>query len=98
MLGEPQAEIDITGLFGTPGQVRTDYVSVFNEEFESIFGSMGSFIIRKQIEDIAGGGDISEDQLPNVINKLTQSVVSIVGPEAARDLKKRLRRRCGLPV
>ncbi len=50
------------------------------------------------MDDLTQGKDISDDQLPFVINKLTESVVGVVGPDAARDLKKRLKRRCGLPV
>ena len=98
MLGEPQSEIDIGDLFGTPGAVQTDYESIFREEFECIFGTMGSFIIKKQLDDITKGEEITDERLPFIIDKLTQSVVSIVGPDAAKDLKRSLRRRCGLPV
>jgi hypothetical protein len=98
MLGEPQNEIDVVDLFGAYASTSTNYVSVFEEEFSGIFGPMGNFIIKKQVDDLSKDGSISVDQLPFIINKLTESVVGVVGPDAAKDLKKRLKRRCGLPV
>ena len=98
MLGEPQTEIDVTELFGPTSACTTDYVSIFQEEFSTIFGPMGTFIIKKQVEDITKGQDITEDRLPFIIDQLSESVVSVVGPDAARDLKKQIKRRCGIPV
>ncbi len=98
MLGDPQSEVDVGDLFGAYATPSTNYVTVFEEEFSGIFGPMGNFIIKKQVEDLTKGKGVNEDQLPFVINKLTESVVGVVGPDAAKDLKKRLKRRCGLPV
>jgi len=98
MLGEPETEIDVGGLFGHATAHSTDYSSIFSEEFESVFGAMGKFIVKKQLDDITKGEDITEDRLPFIINKISDSVVDVLGPDSARELKKRLRRKCGLPV
>ena len=98
MLGEPESGLDVGGLFGTPAHPTTNYTSVFEEEFESVFGAMGKFIIKKQVHDLTKGEGVSTDRLPYIIDKLSESVVDVVGPDTARDIKKKLRRRCGLPV
>jgi hypothetical protein len=98
MLGEPETEVDVGDLFGHASQLSTDYYNVFEEEFETVFGTMGKFIIKKQLNDLTKGNDITEDKLPFIINKLSESVVDVVGPDAARELKRSLRRKCGLPV
>ena len=98
MLGEPETSIDVGGLFGTPLHPSTNYTSVFEEEFESVFGAMGRFIIKKQVNDFTKGEGISTDRLPYIIDKLSESVVDVVGPDTAREIKRKLRRRCSLPV
>jgi len=92
------SDVDVGDLFGHSSRTTEDYSSIFKQEFETMFGQMGSFIVKKQLDDLTKGEDISPDRLPFIINKLSESVISVMGPKAAKDLKRNLRRRCGLPV
>ena len=100
MLADPDSEIiDVGSIFGHSSPTgSTDYVSIFHEEFSNMFGPMGEFIIKKQVEELTKNEDITPERLPSVIAHLSNSVESVMGKDSTRDLQKRLKRRCGLPV
>lgn len=99
MIGEPESEIDIKNLFGDSLQTaERNFTSELKVEFESLFGPVGGHIAKKQIQDFKGDGIITEADLPLVIDRLTESITSMVGNKSAKDINRKLRRRFDIPI
>lgn len=73
-------------------------VQALEDELQNHFGDIGRYIVRKQVLDIKGNKPVEIKDIPGIIEALSTSTVKIIGANNAKDLRKRLRRRCGLSV
>lgn len=73
-------------------------VSILEEEVGKMFGPAGKFIVNKQIELHKGRERLTEEDIPVVIDKIADILSSLIGAKLAKDFRKRVRRRCGLPI
>jgi hypothetical protein len=67
-------------------------------EFQNLFGDIGKYIVKKQVSDLIGGRPLEPNDLPRLIDTLSDSLTKVIGEDNAKDLKRRLRRKCGLPI
>jgi len=73
-------------------------VQVIEDEFKNHFGDIGRYIVRKQVANMKGNKAVEIKDIPALIEALSSATVKIIGANCSKDLRKRLRRRCGLPV
>jgi len=73
-------------------------VQALEDEFQNHFGDIGRYIVRKQVLDLKGDRPAEIKDIPGIIEALSTSSIKIIGANNAKDLRKRLRHRCGLPV
>jgi hypothetical protein len=100
MIGEPEHEIDVGQIFHRFSHSgHANHVLAIEEEFALTFGPVGKFIVQKQVTAMKKTRDtITDSDVPVLIEKLTATVTGMIGPEQAKNLRKHLRRRCGLSV
>lgn len=77
---------------------KDELVPILESEMELMFGSVGKFIVKKQLSELGGVENIEPEELHKLIDKLSSSVENVVGQDTSKTLKKRLRQKCGLPV
>lgn len=99
MQGATDGSIDMSDLYDyLQTDPEHDYEHIIVEELEKVFGTMGKFIAQKQIKESSGSDKLTIDEVPKVIDRIGTALNSMLGPGPTKDLKKTLKRRCGLPV
>lgn len=83
---------------GSPPLTPSGMVEALEDELMNHFGDVGRHIVRKQVLDLIGSKPVEMRDIPGIIEALSSSAVKVIGANNAKDLRKRLRRRCGLPA
>ena len=74
-------------------------VAILEEEVSKMFGPTGMFIVKKQIEIFKGGPEnLTAEDIPALINHITDVMSSLIGPVLAKGFKQTVRKRCGLGI
>ena len=77
---------------------KAEFISILNAEFERLFGHTGLLMVEKVLQNYKDRDQICSYDMPIIIELLVASVEDIMTTTAARDLRRRLKDRCGLPV
>ncbi len=77
---------------------KADFLSILNSEFERLFGHSGPLMVEKVLQHYKGRDQICSYDMPIIIELLVASVEDIMTQTAARELRKRVKMKCVLPV
>lgn len=72
------------------------FIYILEDELERMFGNVGIFMVRKHLQEYKKKGSIDPRDVPIIIDKICETVETMVGKETAGELKNRLKVRCSL--
>ena len=75
---------------------RETFLSILNSEFERLFGHSGLMMVEKVLQHYKRRDEIRAEDIQIIIELKVASVEDILSPAASKELRERLRTRCGL--
>ena len=75
-----------------------DPMAYLEETVGKMFGPAGKFIVQKQVEMYLDGRPLTEEDIPEVIDKITAVIGPLLGANLTKEFRQEARRHFGLPI